>query len=158
MTLLFETLIKLFSHYIQSSSTLNTLKKMLKELEKTQTAVAELDKLLAQEKHFDGHRYLKHSSNQYMSNTIRIYSAEEHDKLSIECLGLLHDLEKTGIVSPKERDLLLLHITLGDEETRLELDHFKRMLRAFFNDKFTSIEHWWLQQWPFKELENIKGH
>lgn len=157
MTPLLEMLLKLFCHYIKHSSSMDTLKDMLKELEKTTIAVNALDKLLKEDTaRFALRGHLNHNG-QYTANAFRVYSTEEYDKLSTKCLGLLHELEKNGIITSKERDLVLLQVTLKDKPP-LELEEFKRLLQATFKDKFSSIEHWWLQTWPFNELEHIKVH
>lgn len=153
-----EMLLKLFCNYVENSSSVEELQHLLKELNKAKTALEALDEFLKQPPERSQKKgYLCQYGAEYRPQTFRVFSPEEQSKLSIECLGLLHELEKIGILTPKDRDLALLHVSLH-EGSSLELDEFKRALQTLFGEKFSALENWWLQAWPFTESLIAKGH
>ncbi len=56
-----------------------------------------------------------------VATSFRIFSAEEKSKLDLECLDLLMFLERSGILSPKNREIVIDRaLALANEEISIE--------------------------------------
>lgn len=165
MNSLIEMLTYLLNHYMENSRSINELKALFIQLAHVQHEIEQLQaekdslEIAATTSEIPIEPVSQVKKKQYLwqqiadpdSQAFRIYSQEECSRLSIECRGLLHDLEKTGILTPAERESALLKIMLAENKS-FELDEFKHILCMLFEEKFSLIENLWVRNWPIKEL------
>ena len=75
---------------------------------------------------------------------LRIYAAQERDRLSVECRGFLLYLENLGILTPEARELVVDRVMALTEEVDLERLKWVVLLVLFnqpgAEDAFAQIE------------------
>lgn len=79
-----------------------------------------------------------------VSGVLRIYAAQERDRLSVECRGFLLYLENLGILTPEARELVVDRVMALTEEVDLERLKWVVLLVLFnqpgAEDAFAQIE------------------
>lgn len=79
------------------------------------------------------------------SGPLRIYAAEERERLDVECLGFLMRLEAHGVLDPVNRERVLERV-LALEQTVIDLADLKWVvLLVLFNQPGREAEFAWME-------------
>ncbi len=98
-------------------------------------------------KAFDWLHDLQHqpASLQPPSGPIRIFAAEERERLDVECLGFLMRLEAHGVLDPVNRERVLERV-LALEQAQIDLADLKWVvLLVLFNEPGREAEFAWME-------------
>lgn len=115
---IFDVLMYLFEHYMEDElEILPDSDNVRKELLDAGFAQVEVNKAFEWLESLNLQRAIKPT----VSTSFRIFSHEEKNKLDVECLDLLMFLERSGILSSANREVVIDRaLALEDEELTLE--------------------------------------
>ncbi|MGK0673488.1 MAG: DUF494 domain-containing protein [Halothiobacillaceae bacterium] len=88
--------------------------------------------------------------------SIRIYTAEEMERLDTDCRGFLLFLEGIGILSPANRELVIERILALPKEEEIDLERLKWLiLLVLFHQPGEEIAYAWMEELVY---DNVTGY
>ncbi len=150
-----DVLMYLFENYMNDEIEFDADEESLRtELEQAGFHKAEISKAFLW---LEGLAGLQDGSEQLVLNaeSIRIYTAEEHEKLDLDSRGFLMFLEQTGVLDHNTREMVIDRV-MALESEEIDLEQLKWVvLMVLFNQPGREAAYAWMEDLVFEEMPGI---
>ncbi|MDH5600053.1 MAG: DUF494 family protein [Gammaproteobacteria bacterium] len=150
-----EVLMYLFENYMNDEIEFDTDEESLRtELEQAGFHKAEISKAFYW---LEGLAGLQDGTEQLTLNaeSIRVYTAEEVEKLDLDSRGFLMFLEQTGVLDHNTREMVIDRI-MALESEEIDLEQLKWVvLMVLFNQPGREAAYAWMEDLVFEEMPGI---
>ena len=150
-----DVLMYLFENYMNDEIEFDADEESLRtELEQAGFHKAEISKAFLW---LEGLAGLQDGSEQLVLNaeSIRIYTAEENEKLDLDSRGFLMFLEQTGVLDHNTREMVIDRV-MALESEEIDLEQLKWVvLMVLFNQPGREAAYAWMEDLVFEEMPGI---
>ncbi len=148
-----DVLIYLFDHYVEEELEISPDQQDLKsELVRAGFADVQVDKAIDW---LEGLSAQKDGIDVLQTGSMRVFSAVENEKLSLECKGFLLYLEQSGALDAEDRELVIDRV-IALETDVIELQQLKWVvLMVLFNRPGKEAAFAWMEDIIMDELSTV---